>query len=496
MILTQFELSYLLADPSLTETSMKECIELAALTFVGLVSKEDNIGKVEQGTCFKVMWNVKKDGGKLAEQTLYVACTMPRQATEWVEKMQSLITATTTPTTTTTTTTTTATTGRAAVVVPSPTVAPMPTAPKLSSRGGGSVSVPPLPPRRPTAQGGGAVVSDDEDDCNSDSSDDYENFSTTFGPKVVDDGSAPPSLPARSNAPGPAGGTDLFTDSDDSASDYEVMDKGASSSPASPAGQDEESIYASNAMEAAVQQKEYASIYEAIYGATVDEIELYERVVETRRAASPYDAIKPVDPLKDLATQRIVKLFDAIEAIATHYGGDLVPKQSSTCRSELERAYDHAMSFATRAVKPTLKAGRTASKRLPDSLTQEDIAVLHLYTKPTQLYRRLNAALGGYDGAANYANVRHFMPYIKLLITAMQKLPKEEIRVYVHERCGAARTHRLCATRSTCASVLCQQLECTSRRSFGAPPREPAFPTAPAGLLTEHTLPGPVHHNQ
>ena len=205
--------------------------------------------------------------------------------------------------------------------------------------------------------------------------------------------------------------------------------------------QEGESIYASNALMAATKQKVYTSIYETTHGATDAEIKLYERVVDTHDTAKLYDEVGMVDPLAALSTQPEVSVSAAVEAILIHCGEDLVPESSITCRTQLERALKQAEAFAT------YKCGAASKARsaLPDTLTYADITVINLYTKPTELYRRLNAALGGYDGAADYANVGHFMPFLKLLVTAMHKLPRAEIRVYVHERlsvhetrCGAA----------------------------------------------------------
>eukprot|EP00729_Bicosta_minor_P000347 gene347-15251_t len=163
----------------------------------------------------------------------------------------------------------------------------------------------------------------------------------------------------------------------------------------------------------------YSSIYDAVYGATEEEIELYERVVGST-GSTPYDTVI-VDPMSDLESTEEVDFRAAIESISRHFGDDLVPGGSAlTCKKQLERARDQAEGFAN----------QVRSRGVPESLTTKDVAVINLYTKPTQLYRRLNAALGGYDNAAGDENVRHFKPYIKLLVNALKKLPKQELTLY------------------------------------------------------------------
>lgn len=466
---------------------MKECIVLSHVTGVSLVQADEElkIGKTEAGTCFKVTYAQKADAkAAAAEQVLHVACKMPRNAEEWVKKIQATIdlggklppsaegggdgAASKQPAVPPRPPPARARSGKRGV--PAGSVTSISTArPTLSSRvKGGSSKTTGRPPARLPASAASAaaaavtVVSDN--DFDSDSSEDYVNVSNSeyLKPGVSvgfttggGGGGAPPlPPPRRSPAAGGGGGRgrararggggraappfrapqpsqdDIY--SDGSSDDYEAFD-----STFAPHHHEEESIYASNAKQAATTKKEYASIYEDIYGATPAEVKLYERVVaktdDVATDGRAYDDVSPVDPLANLGRQKEVGFREAVETILEHFDGDFVPNASITCKEQLQRARDQAESFAAQArptTGPTLKSGRAKSRNLPDTLTKTDIAALNLYTKPTQLYRRLNAALGGYDGAINFANVRHFKPYVKLLINAMKKMPREATRVY------------------------------------------------------------------
>lgn len=53
------------------------------------------------------------------------------------------------------------------------------------------------------------------------------------------------------------------------------------------------------------------------------------------------------------------------------------------------------------------------------AMTVDEVAAIHIYTQETQLYQTLNATLA----AQNHVAVKPFLPYIKLLLTALYKLP-------------------------------------------------------------------------
>jgi len=55
----------------------------------------------------------------------------------------------------------------------------------------------------------------------------------------------------------------------------------------------------------------------------------------------------------------------------------------------------------------------------PHSLTQEDIAIIHLYTQATPFYIILNASLRAEDRL----KLTPFFPVLKLLLKALYKLP-------------------------------------------------------------------------
>ena len=62
----------------------------------------------------------------------------------------------------------------------------------------------------------------------------------------------------------------------------------------------------------------------------------------------------------------------------------------------------------------------------PHGLTEQEIAAVHFYTQEGPFYPALNAALRDADRAA----LKPFFPYLKLVITALHKLPRVRDSVY------------------------------------------------------------------
>jgi hypothetical protein len=73
----------------------------------------------------------------------------------------------------------------------------------------------------------------------------------------------------------------------------------------------------------------------------------------------------------------------------------------------------------------TAVASKLATGKYP-TMTVDEAAAIYLYTMGTPLYRTLNTALRNEEAAA----VAPFMPYIKLFLTALYKLPIEKCTVY------------------------------------------------------------------
>ena len=78
------------------------------------------------------------------------------------------------------------------------------------------------------------------------------------------------------------------------------------------------------------------------------------------------------------------------------------------------------------------EVGWTASdKRLAAKygLTEEDVATIHFYTQECRLYICLNGALGGW-GDGGVQALPHYLPFAKLLISVLDKLPAVQAEVY------------------------------------------------------------------
>jgi hypothetical protein len=115
-----------------------------------------------------------------------------------------------------------------------------------------------------------------------------------------------------------------------------------------------------------------------------------------------YDALDPVNPLAGLADVPHCTLEEA----ATH--------AQMHCNTNLQAAVEAAFAFA---------AELAAANRL-GPLSVADAAAVHLYSQETPLYRYVNGGLAGHGGEGRDA-LPHYLPYIKLLLAALLKLPPQ-----------------------------------------------------------------------
>lgn len=107
----------------------------------------------------------------------------------------------------------------------------------------------------------------------------------------------------------------------------------------------------------------------------------------------------------------IGSLSDAAAAAEVHVG------------VSLQAEVDLALSFAKRL--RASKRGRLHSSYL----TINEIAVFHLYTQETDLYKKMNSTLGGWGDSSAEA-IEHYLPLVKLLVSAMNKLEPIAAKVY------------------------------------------------------------------
>eukprot|EP00729_Bicosta_minor_P000612 gene612-17602_t len=141
--------------------------------------------------------------------------------------------------------------------------------------------------------------------------------------------------------------------------------------------------------------------YGTMGGGTLKGQERYERIIEE----SDYGVLAPYNPLDELGRTPLMTLTKAVEVLAKYVKGDTM----GDCKKALAYAKKH---------KHLGKVQRPGGEKL----TADDIAVLHLYTMPTNFYSKMNEELGGY-GADSYGKVEHFLPVTKLLLAAFDKLP-------------------------------------------------------------------------
>lgn len=156
------------------------------------------------------------------------------------------------------------------------------------------------------------------------------------------------------------------------------------------------------------------AVYACVYG-EIDSLllEFYNRVVVTVHeiyepsggGGSGDDKNNPLAALQFMPT---LPLADAIKAAEKHCGS-------------LTFLLDDAHEFAVANVARLATAG----------VSDEDAKTIFIYTKDSDLYRKMNAALGGYgDEADPRANLVHYLPYVRLLKDSLALLPKVNRIVY------------------------------------------------------------------
>jgi len=114
-------------------------------------------------------------------------------------------------------------------------------------------------------------------------------------------------------------------------------------------------------------------------------------------------------PLAGLASTELVGFEVAMTSAVNHV----------TCSGGLVQKIRAAMQFAARAVEHGKACG----------LSVDQVAAIHLYTQPSIFYVALNGALGRY-GAGGGAAIVHYLPYLKLLLSALDMLPEISAVVY------------------------------------------------------------------
>ena len=88
------------------------------------------------------------------------------------------------------------------------------------------------------------------------------------------------------------------------------------------------------------------------------------------------------------------------------------------CKVDLVAKGREALAYARRHahVGTVQRAGAAA-------LNADDIAAIYMYTMDTDFFARLNEELGGYNRGKGRKAIEHFLPYTKLLVSALDKLP-------------------------------------------------------------------------
>lgn len=134
--------------------------------------------------------------------------------------------------------------------------------------------------------------------------------------------------------------------------------------------------------------------------------EIYKQKLYARLSSDVADGVDDVTAsnlYSRLEETPLVSLREAAKVAEVH------------CGCSLQEEVDLALSFAKR-----LFAQPRAKKYLRD-LTINDIATFHLYTQETELYKKLNSTLGGW-GDSDPKAILHYLPFVRLLVSAMDKL--------------------------------------------------------------------------
>lgn len=165
-------------------------------------------------------------------------------------------------------------------------------------------------------------------------------------------------------------------------------------------------IYATSAGSLAVGPSPADSMYGCTYG-EVDSglLNFYNRIILDR--AESYDK-SVVDPLGSMAGMKPVSLAVALQTAETHCG---------------------SLDFAVRKTKEFAK--KNAAKLITQfpKMTATYIEVILMYTADSELYRKMNASLGGYGNPKGRAMSVHYRQYAQLLISALHCLPAVSQRV-------------------------------------------------------------------
>lgn len=84
------------------------------------------------------------------------------------------------------------------------------------------------------------------------------------------------------------------------------------------------------------------------------------------------------------------------------------------------------LSLANNVRKAMIHGKNTLLKHPDCPLTQDEIAAIHLYTQESSFYKELNAILR----ERNRNTSKHLLSYLRLLVSGLNKLPKEKVTLF------------------------------------------------------------------
>lgn len=118
-----------------------------------------------------------------------------------------------------------------------------------------------------------------------------------------------------------------------------------------------------------------------------------------------------------------LNLYDALRNTDTVNLAEAAAAAEVHCGCSLQEEVNKALSFAKRL------RGSRRGQQYASQMTINDIAVIHLYTQETKLYKMMNGTLGGW-GEDCLEAIKHYLPIVRLLVIAMDKLPPISGTVY------------------------------------------------------------------
>jgi len=118
-----------------------------------------------------------------------------------------------------------------------------------------------------------------------------------------------------------------------------------------------------------------------------------------------------------------------------------------------------------------------------EEMTHDEAGAVMLYTQETCLYRRLNAALRNFDKL----NLEPFLPFMKLLLSALYKLPLTHVRTYRGVKCELYEAYNLLtghvwSWRAFSSTTRNKEMLLTSNMFLGAKGKRTLFCIKAAGV--------------